>query len=206
VRHPIFARLYVGCARGADAKGAGAHREELLRDLSGRVLEVGCGHGANFPHYPPGVDVTALEPEPYLRHLAGRAARTAHVPIRVAAGMADDLPVTDATFDAAVASLVLCSVPDQDAALAELRRSLRPGGELRFYEHVVSSSRGFARAQRATDVVWPHIAGGCHTSRDTVSAIAGAGFEILDLRRFEFRPSIIAACVAPHVIGRARAT
>jgi ubiquinone/menaquinone biosynthesis C-methylase UbiE len=148
--------------------------------------------------------VVAVEPEPYLRERAERAAATAPIPVRVLDGVSGRLPLEDASVDAGVFSLVLCSVPSQAAALGELRRVLRPGGELRFYEHVRSQRAGFARLQRAADVVWPHVAGGCHTYRDTVRAIERAGFEIDTCRRFSFRPSALVAPAAPHVLGRAR--
>jgi ubiquinone/menaquinone biosynthesis C-methylase UbiE len=125
------------------------------------------------------------------------------VPVTVVDGVADHLPLEDASCDAAVASLVLCSVADQAAALAELRRVIRPGGELRFYEHIRSASPRLARLQRAIDVVWPHLIGGCHTSRDTIAAIEAAGFTIERARRFTFRPAITNAPVAPHVVGTA---
>ena len=98
----------------AEKAGAAADRDELLAGLSGRVIEVGAGSGLCFNHYPDTVtEVVAVEPQPYLRHLAERAAATAAVPIRVVEGSADNLPAEAATFDAAVASLVLCTVPDQ---------------------------------------------------------------------------------------------
>ena len=101
------------------------------------MIEVGAGNGLNFPHYPADVEeLVAVEPEEYLRERAVAAVRTAPVPIRVLDGVAGRLPAGDGSFDAAVVSGVLCSVPDQGSALADLRRVLRPGGELRFYEHV----------------------------------------------------------------------
>lgn len=188
-----------------EKKGAAVHRVELLADLSGRVVEVGAGSGINFAHYPDTVtEVLAVEPEPYLRAMATGAARLAPVPVTVLDGIADQLPLEDASCDAAVASLVLCSVPDQASALSELHRVIRPGGELRFYEHVRASTQRFARVQEALDVVWPRLGGGCHTSRDTLSAIRSAGFEVIQLREFTFRPSIVTAPVAPHILGRAR--
>jgi ubiquinone/menaquinone biosynthesis C-methylase UbiE len=205
VRHPIFARMYARFAAEAEAKGAAEHRRELLTGLSGRVIEVGAGTGLNFRHYPDAVrEVVATEPEPLLRRIAGEEADRASVPVRVVDGVADPLPAEDASFDAGVASLVLCSVPDQARALAELRRVIRPGGELRFYEHVRASSPAFARLQRAVDVVWPLCSGGCHTSRDTLSAIQGAGFGVERLRRFRFVPFVLARPVAPHIVGVAR--
>jgi ubiquinone/menaquinone biosynthesis C-methylase UbiE len=92
--------------------GQREHRQQLLAGLSGRVIEVGAGNGLNFPHYPETVsEVVAVEPEPYLRKRAAEAAAEASVKIEIVDGTADDLPAEDASFDAAVASLVLCSVP-----------------------------------------------------------------------------------------------
>jgi ubiquinone/menaquinone biosynthesis C-methylase UbiE len=146
----------------------------------------------------------AVEPESYLRAVAEEAARTAAVPVRVVDGIADALPNGDGVFDAGVASLVLCSVPAQRTALGELFRVIRPGGELRFYEHVRSSSPALARMQRALDVAWRWFGGGCHTSRDTERAITDAGFVIERIRRFTFRPVVCAVPVAPTVVGTAR--
>lgn len=200
VRHPLFARLWERLSHLIDAGGGAAQRAELLAGLAGRVIEVGAGTGCNFVHYPATVtEVLAVEPEPYLRARAGEAARAATVPVRVVAGVAEELPAPDASFDAAVVSLVLCSVADPDAALAELRRVLRPGGELRFWEHVRASTPGLALMQRALDVVWPRVAGGCHTARDTVAAIERAGFELRSCRAFRF----MAGPTAPNVTGSA---
>jgi len=205
VRHPLFARMYDRMSVAEEAKGAAEHRDELLADLSGRVIEVGAGNGLNFGHYPPSVtEVVAVEPEPYLRERAERAALDAKVPVRVVSGTAERLPADDSSFDAAVASLVLCSVRDQPSALSEIYRVLKPGGELRFYEHVRSERPRFARFQRRVDVVWPRFGGGCHTSRPTDRAIEQAGFDIERCRRFTFRPSAIDLPVSPHVIGVAR--
>jgi len=205
VRHPLFARGYARMAAKAEAKGAAQHRDELLAGLGGRVIEVGAGNGLNFAHYPDTVEhVLAVEPEPLLRDLATKAAEHASVSVEVIDGVADALPSDDASFDAGVASLVLCSVADQDRALAELWRVIRPGGELRFYEHVRAETPGFARFQRAIDVVWPLVGGGCHTSRDTTTAIERAGFDIESSHRFRFVPCCVARPVAPHVIGTAR--
>lgn len=206
VRHPIFARIYARISGAAEAKGAAEHREEMLAGLEGRVVEVGAGNGLNFTHYPTSVtEVVAVEPEPHLRKLADLAATKASVPIAVVDGTADALPLDDASCDGAVCSLVLCSVADQSVALAEARRVLRPGGELRFYEHVVAGSPGFARFQRAVDVVHPFVAGGCHVTRDTERAITVAGFEITALRRFRFSADRLSAQAAPKILGRARA-
>ena len=184
VHHPLFARLWSLMSRHEPAD-IRHHRDELLAGLSGRVIELGAGTGSNFAHYPPTVEeVVAVEPEPYLRDRARAAAAHADVRISVLDGVADHLPADDCSFDVAVACLVLCTVPDQAPALAELRRVLRPDGELRFYEHVLSERPAIARSQRAVDLIfWPRAFGGCHTARDTPAAIAEAGVEVEDQRR-----------------------
>jgi ubiquinone/menaquinone biosynthesis C-methylase UbiE len=205
VHHPVFARLWSLMSQHEPAE-IRRHRDELLAGLSGRVIEVGAGAGSNFAHYPATVEeVVAVEPEPYLVKQARAAAARADVRIEVLDGVADHLPVDDCSFDAAVACLVLCTVPDQTRALAEMRRVLRPGGELRFYEHVLSDRRALALSQRAVDrVFWPRAFGGCHTARDTPAAIAAAGFEVEDQRRMWVNPVPIAFPVGSHAIGRAR--
>lgn len=205
VRHPIFARVYERLGSKLEQEGAAEHRDELLAGLEGRAIEVGAGTGLNFRHYPSSVtEVIAVEPEGYVCARAEDAAAGASVPVSVVDGVADRLPVEDGSFDAGVASLVLCSVPDLASALAELHRVIRPGGELRFYEHVLAREPGMARLQRMAGRVWPWFAGGCHPDRDTPAAIDAAGFDTEQCRRFSFRPSIIQVPVAPHVIGVAR--
>lgn len=187
-------------------RDVGGHRDLMLAGLSGRVLEVGAGNGVNFGHYPPAVEeVVALEPEPYMRARARQAAAKVPVNVSVVAGVASPMPFESAIFDAAVASLVLCTVPDLDAALAEVKRVLKAGGELRFFEHVRSDSAIKFPLQRALDRtrVWPFFGGGCHCSRMTPAAIAAAGFEVLELQPIDLGPSWWVT--NPHVRGRARA-
>lgn len=205
VHHPFFARLYERIAAQGEARGAGEHREALLEGLGGRVVEVGAGNGATFAHYPRSVEqVVAIEPEDYLRRRALEAGADARVEVEVVDAVADALPGDDESFDAGVVSLVLCSVPQQDRALAELHRVIRPGGELRFYEHVVARRPAVARLQRLADAtLWPKVAGGCHMARDTTSAIEEAGFEVEAMERFPFSPSPVMPGVT-HVLGRAR--
>jgi len=204
VHHPLFARWYACTAPGMERTIAG-YRRELLAGLSGPVIEVGAGTGLNFRHYPDAVtEVLAVEPEEYLRARALTAAREAPVAVTVVNGIAERLPADTASFQAAVASLVLCSVHDQDQAVAELARVLRPGGELRFFEHVRADTPRLARVQTALDAVWPRVGGGCHVSRDTVKHIERAGFAIEDLRRFRLPDTRIPFPTSPIVLGRAR--
>jgi ubiquinone/menaquinone biosynthesis C-methylase UbiE len=201
VHHPLFARFFDRLSRAIEPE-AGRYREELLSDLSGRVFELGAGNGINFSHYPQTVEqVIAIEPEPYLRAKAERAARSAQVSVEVRPGVADELDLPDASFDAAVASLVLCTVPDQARALRELRRVLKPGGQLRFFEHVSSPAAAKARVQAIADAsrVWPRIGGGCHCARDTLTAIAEAGFDVQRSRNVDVGPSWM--LTNPHVLG-----
>jgi ubiquinone/menaquinone biosynthesis C-methylase UbiE len=183
----------------------GPHRDRLLAGLDGEVLEIGAGNGLNFERYPDAVkQVTAVEPEPTLREYAVRAAEAAAVPVAVVAARAEALPFPDGSFDAAVACLVLCSVPDQAAVLTELRRVLRPGGTLRFFEHVQADTPRMQRVQRVLDAtVWPVLAGGCHTGRDTAAAIAAAGFELTDLDSFTFPRTRFAMPTGTHILGTA---
>jgi SAM-dependent methyltransferase len=181
-------------------------RRELLRGLQGRVIEVGAGDGRSFEHYPTEVErVLAVEPDATARAAAAERARAAPVSIEVVEGVAAPLPVESASFDAAVLMGVLCSVPDPGAALAELRRVLVPGGELRFWEHVRSRNPAFRAVQRAGDALfWTRALGGCRTTRDTESAIADAGFELDRLERGFHSSAFVTITSAPYVLGVAR--
>jgi SAM-dependent methyltransferase len=196
----FFARMWPRAAATMDARGAAEHRTRLLAGLAGRVVEVGAGSGSNFAHYPAEVTrVVAVEPDPDLRALAEAEAGER---IEVHAGVADALPAADGEADAVVHSLVLCTVPDQGAALAEARRVLRPGGELRFYEHVIPRGGLRRAAMVAVDRsgVWPAVAGGCHPARDTEAAIRAAGFTITERDRFGFRGGALSPPI-PFILG-----
>lgn len=199
--HPVFARLYARVRPQLDVQGAAGHRKRLLDGLAGEVLEVGAGDGGNFAHYPGDVTrVVAVEPEPYLRAKAERSAALTNVRVEVVNGTAERLPLVDGSVDAVVTSLVLCSVPDQTVALSEAFRVLRPGGELRFYEHVAAGNGRVDAVQKVLDAtIYPWFSGGCHLHRDTAAAITAAGFTITDLDRFDFGPNP----AAPHILGRA---
>jgi ubiquinone/menaquinone biosynthesis C-methylase UbiE len=186
-----------------DAGGMAEYRQRVLAGLTGSVIEVGAGNGLNFSHYPPGVTrVLAIEPAPYLRSIAAQKAGNPGGVIKVQDGVAERLPADDGAFDAAVATLVLCSVADQRAVLREIHRVVRPGGQFRFMEHVRADTPGLRRAQRMLDAtVWPPLGGGCHVSRDTLATIAGAGFTVVKSEAFRFPQSRIPPPAAPHVWG-----
>lgn len=204
--HPLFARWYPRMAASLEERGLADQRGLLLSGLEGRVLEIGCGHGANFPHYPATVtDLVAVEPEEHLRDLARERAEGLGLQATVVDGQAESLPVESGSCDAVVSTLVLCSVQDQAKALAEIRRVLKPGGHLVCLEHVASSNRVIHLGERAFDTVfWSHVFGGCHTSRDTRAAIEAAGLDTSDLQPQRFPGLPFPLSVSPHLIGAAR--
>ncbi len=177
MRQRFFAWFYAR-TEGRARKQTADLRARLVGDLEGEILEIGCGTGPNFEYYPAGARVTATD---YSEHMLPRAhadaeAAAASVELRLAAAGA--LPFDDASFDAAVSTLVLCSVPDLDQALSELRRVLRPGGALRIFEHVRSDRAWVAAMQGIANPVWGLVSDGCRLNRDTASAVKAAGFEV----------------------------
>ena len=203
VEHPLFARIaaFIAASEGPIEQD---RRRETLAGLSGRVIEIGSGSGPNFAHYPEAVsELVAVEPEANLRAKAEEAARDSGRSIRVIDAVADRLPFADGAFDAAVAVLVLCSVPSQAAALGELHRVVRAGGELRFYEHVIGTSKRLSVLQHSLAPGLAKVFGGCRADRDTGRAIEEAGFRIERNRRFLIR-TLNEVPAAPRILGTAR--
>jgi SAM-dependent methyltransferase len=200
--NPFFARVWP-VAAAHEAEAVRALRRENLAGLSGRVLEVGAGIGTNFPNYPASVEqVVAMEPEPRLAARAWAAAAAAPVAIILTNETVEEFSGGE-LFDAAVCSLVLCSVRDPAMVLRRLYALLRPGGELRYLEHVASTGmRG--RLQRFADAtVWPRFLGNCHTHRDTERTIVDAGFEVDTSRREWTLPAWSPMPVSELLVGRA---
>jgi ubiquinone/menaquinone biosynthesis C-methylase UbiE len=204
IRNPFFARLYHLVLQRGEGERVTRCRRRLLDGTHGRVLEIGPGDGPNFALYPDSVEeVVAVEPEPYLREKAQLAATRVQTRILVLAGTADDLPVEDASIDTVVCALVLCSVPDQPSALREIRRVLRPGGELRLFEHVIAEQPVARLAQKAAQATfWPRAFGNCHPARDTLQSVASAGFDVSGVRRFLLFPGGVEPPL-PHILGSA---
>jgi SAM-dependent methyltransferase len=203
VDNPFFARIWPYVA-AHEVEAIRALRQENLAGLSGRVLEVGAGIGTNFSHYPESVDeVIAVEPEPRLSAQARAAAEAAPVRIVVTEETAEAFSDVE-PFDAVVCSLVLCSVHDPAGVLQRLHSLLRPGGELRYLEHVASAgARG--RLQRLADAtLWPRLLGNCHTHRHTEHSIVEAGFEVDFSRREWTLPAWAPMPVSELLLGRAR--
>lgn len=200
----LSARLYDLVVAGAERRALGAWRQELLQDLSGVVLEIGAGTGANLRSYGPAVTrLLLLEPDPAMRgRLAARAVGDVP-PSSVLAASAARLPLADRSVDAVVSTLVLCSVRHLDRALAEVRRVLRPGGELHLIEHVAASPGSvLRRVQGVVAPAWSKVGGGCSLVRPTPDLLAASGFDVSDLRADVLPVSV--PFVRPCVRGRAR--
>jgi ubiquinone/menaquinone biosynthesis C-methylase UbiE len=169
-------------ANEVDKDGYKALREGLVQDLRGEILEVGAGTGAMFSYYGEGANVVALEPDDPFRAAAEEAAKNAHASIEVVGGSGESLPFPDASFDAVVASTVLCSVTSMEQTLAEFKRVLKPGGRLRLLEHVRSEHWPEGALMDMLNPVWLRINKvGCNWNRRPVEAVRDAGFQIDDV-------------------------
>jgi ubiquinone/menaquinone biosynthesis C-methylase UbiE len=186
--HPLFAAVYDAMNRPLEARLFGQRRARLLADLTGTVLDVGAGTGANLRHFRRAARVVAAEPDPAMRARLARKLSEASVPVEIVAAPAEQLPYPDRSFDAVVCTLVLCTVADPDRALAEIRRVLVPGGSLVVLEHVRGQGRLATWQDRLTSL-WSRLAAGCHPNRDTRAAIERAGFEFRHVEEFAPLPA-----------------
>jgi len=187
--HRLFAATYDFLTGPGEQRLLGPVRAEVVRPAIGRVLEVGVGTGANFPYYQPGVvsELFATDPDPFMLKRAERKAGKLALPINFRLSPAEDLPFPSEAFDTVVVTLVLCSVEDPARALAEIRRVLRPGGILRFIEHVRAEDGFTARFQDVLTPAWRQMVGGCRLNRQTHRDIEAAGFTIEKFREHRLR-------------------
>jgi ubiquinone/menaquinone biosynthesis C-methylase UbiE len=178
----MFSAVYDRGFKATEEAGLREMRRELLAQARGRVLELGAGTGLNLELYPEAVeDLTLTEPDPHMtKQLREKLASSERKAELVETG-AERLPFPDDSFDTAVVTLVLCTVPDPAASLAEIKRVLKPGGQLLYLEHVRSDSPDLAKWQDRLESPWRFLADGCHCNRDTVSAIGAAGFDLGDV-------------------------
>jgi ubiquinone/menaquinone biosynthesis C-methylase UbiE len=197
------ARIYDPFVWLGERRGMTQHRRELLAAARGRVLEVGAGTGLNVPHYPPGLDELVLsEPVASMARRLERSAATRAGQPRVVVAPAERLPFPDDAFDTVVSTLVLCTVPEPDGALAEIRRVLKPGGSLLFIEHVRSDVERWGRWQDRLARPWAAFAAGCRCNRNTLDLIEASGMRVAEVdrrRKWSGMPHL----VRPLAIGSA---
>lgn len=170
-------------------------RDKTLRDIGGRVLEVGFGSGLNLPHYPETVDgLVTVDVNPGMKHLARRRLQETRLAVEHHIMSGEDLPMEDESFDCAVSTWTLCSIPDVSSALEEVLRVLKPGGTFVFVEHGLSPDPKVARWQQRLTPLQRIVGDGCHLDRDIQGLLVSAGFEIEDIQRYYFEG-------APRIMG-----
>ncbi|MDQ2051277.1 class I SAM-dependent methyltransferase [Natronolimnohabitans sp. A-GB9] len=187
ISHPLFATLYELSPQGFLLA---PHREYLADDLSGRVLDLGCGTGDMFPFVADAagddLEYHAVEPDPHMRTRAAERAREVGLPVDLRGDRAEALPYPDDSFDVVLSGMVFCTIHDPDAALAEVARVLKPGGEFRFLEHVHADGWQ-GTGQELLNPVWKRVAGGCQLTRETVPRFVGhEAFSVAEIERLEF--------------------
>ncbi|MCV7205560.1 SAM-dependent methyltransferase [Mycolicibacterium peregrinum] len=202
VDNPFFARVWKTLS-SSEPKALRRLRGDNLAGLSGRVLEIGAGTGTNFAYYPSTVtEVVAIEPERHLAEVARSAAAQAPVPVTVTSDTAEKFSSAE-PFDAVVCSLVLCSIDQPDTVLRQLFSIVRPGGELRYLEHVAGDGWRAGMQRVADATVWPRLFGNCHTHRHTEQAITDSGFQVETAYREMAMPAWVPLPVTEFAIGRA---
>lgn len=159
-------------------------RKELIQKATGQVLEIGSGTGFNFPYYKHADKVIAIEPNPLMKQQSLNRVKGTKVPIDVNIGDAEVLPYSDDSFDTIVGTLVLCTIPDPEKALNEMRRVCKPNGKILLFEHVLVRQPIIAGLQNWMTPLWKQVCDGCHLNRDTLSTIKKAGITVDDLKEY----------------------
>jgi ubiquinone/menaquinone biosynthesis C-methylase UbiE len=174
-----FAALYDRAFEATEEAGLREMRRQVLSEAQGRTIDIGAGTGANLDLYPAAItDLVLTEPDPHmLKQLRVKVAESG-VDAEAIDAPAEMLPFPDSSFDTAVFTLVLCTAPNPQAALAETARILKPGGRLLFLEHVRAEDPGLARWQDRLEKPWRFIGDGCHCNRDTVASIEASPLEL----------------------------
>ncbi|MFN8531241.1 MAG: class I SAM-dependent methyltransferase [Anaerolineae bacterium] len=205
-RRGIIQRIFAGAYSQIDGdptfyqQAVGDYKRWLFSDLSGTVAEIGAGTGANFEYYPAGIHWIGIEPNEFMHPALLRIAEKHGIHGELRTGVAERLELDDESVDAVISTLVLCSVSDQDRTLKEILRVLKPGGRLAFVEHVAAPhGSGLRAVQGLIKPIWKVAADGCHTDRDTVSAVQRAGFSHVEVKAFRAPIPV----VSPHVAGKA---
>jgi ubiquinone/menaquinone biosynthesis C-methylase UbiE len=197
----LFAAAYDRVGKGAEDAGMREERRQLLAGAAGTTIEIGAGTGLNLEHYPAGVSrLVLVEPDRHMRRRLGRRIEALGAPAEIVDASVDRLPFAEATFDTAVVTFVLCSVPDQAAALAEIARVLKPEGRLLFIEHVRSADRKVARRQDRIRPLYNLV--GCNPNRDTLASIEQSALTVESVEHGEVPKA--PAVGRPLIAGTAR--
>jgi ubiquinone/menaquinone biosynthesis C-methylase UbiE len=203
--HRIFAAVYDACSSGLERAGLADKRRDLLAQATGATLELGAGTGGNIEHYPAAVERLVLtEPDPHMaKRLRAHAAEAGRAGIEIVEAGAEALPFGDDEFDTVTATLVFCTIPDPEAALAEVARVLKPNGRMLFMEHVRADTSGRARWQDRMNPVQNFLFGGCNLNRPTADTIRSSPLVLDELQQDEM-PRIAGPLVKPMIVGSAR--
>ncbi|MGV3723447.1 MAG: class I SAM-dependent methyltransferase [Actinomycetota bacterium] len=198
-KNPWFVRLYDPLMAPLEWLVMRRTRRSVVSDAEGLVLEIGAGTGLNLPHYRRARRVVAFDADPAMLRQGSLRARQAAVPVNLVVADAQSLPFPDGVFDTVVATCVLCTIPDPEAAFREIRRVLKPAGEVRLLEHVRAPSPRVARLQDRLTPLWSRIAGGCRLNRKTLESARRAGFTV-ELIRARFGGVVLHARL--HLSGK----